>query len=347
MKPCGVTIRCALRSRWCSIRRTGRNTLLCFLAGGLVAASPDADAQQSEVARIGLLCPIRCEGPAYDALRDGLRSAGWFEGGNLRIEYRAGGGQTDRLPALAQELVALKPDLIVAVAPQPSRAVKNATTTIPILFVAVADPVRVGLVESLARPGGNVTGLATVVPGGFIGKSVEQLKQVLPKAVRVAVLLNPTSEMNRTLFPAEAPAAARQLGVEFQVLEARTVEEIEPAIDAVVKGRADALYVPGDPLFHIPAHRIPDLAARAKLPSLYFSRELVTAGGLMSYGPDFIEMFRRSAAYIDKILKGAKPADIPVEQPSKFLLVINLKTAKALGITIPQSVLARADEVIQ
>ena len=327
---------------------TRRRTLLCVVAAGLLASSLNVGAQRTEkVARIGVLCPVKCEGPPYDALRDGLRSAGWVEGGNLRVEYRAAGGQTDALPALAQELVALKPDLIVAIAPQPSRAVKSATSSIPILFVAVADPVRVGLVESLARPGGNVTGLATVVPGGFIGKSVEQLKQALPKAVRVAVLLNPTSEMNRTLFPAEAPAAARQLGVEFQVLEARTVEEIEPAIDAAVKGMADALYVPGDPLFHVPAHRIPDLAARARLPSLYFSREVVTAGGLMSYGPDFIEMFRRSAVYIDKILKGAKPSDLPVEQPTKFDLVVNLKTAKALGITIPQSVLSRADEVIQ
>ncbi len=152
------------------------------------------------------------------------------------------------MPALAQELVDLKPDLIVSSAPQPSRAAKDATSTIPIVFVAVADPVRVGLVESLARPGGNVTGIATVVPGGFIGKSLEQLKPALPKAIRIAVLLNPTSETNRTLFPLEAPAVARQLGVEFQVLEARTAEEIEPAIDAAVKGRADALYVPGDAL---------------------------------------------------------------------------------------------------
>jgi putative tryptophan/tyrosine transport system substrate-binding protein len=325
-----------------------RRALIGSIACGFLATSLEVGAQRTEkVARIGVLCQVRCEGLAFDGLRDGLRSAGWVEGGNLRIEYRAAGGQIDRLPALAQELVDLKPDLIVSSAPQPSRAAKDATSTIPIVFVAVADPVRVGLVESLARPGGNVTGIAAVVPGGFIGKSLEQLKQALPKAIRIAVLLNPTSETNRTLFPLEAPAVARQLGVDFLVLEARTAEEIEPAIDAAVKGRADALYVPGDALFHNPPQRVPELAARAKLPSIYFVRELVTTGGLMSYGPDFVELFRRAAVYADKILKGTKPADLPVEQPTKYQLVINLKTAKALGVTIPQSLLLRADEVIQ
>jgi putative tryptophan/tyrosine transport system substrate-binding protein len=286
-----------------------RRAFIGSVACGFLAMSLNVGAQRTEaVARIGVLCQVRCEGLAVDGLRDGLRSAGWVEGGNLRIEYRAAGGQIDRLAALAQELVDLKPDLIVSSAPQPSRAAKNATSTIPIVFVAVADPVRVGLVHSLARPGGNVTGLATVVPGGFIGKSLEQLKQALPKAIRIAVLLNPTSETNRTLFPLEAPAAARQLGVEFQVLEARTAEEIEPAIDAAVKARADALYVPGDARFHSPAQRVPDLAARAKLPAIYFVRELVTAGGLMSYGPDFVELFRRAAVYADKRRQASGPS---------------------------------------
>lgn len=189
---------------------TNRRTLLCVIAGGLIAASLNAGAQRTEkVVHIGILCSVRCECPAYDALRDGLRSAGWVEGGNLQIEYRAAGGQTDRLPALAQELVRLKPDLIVAVASQPSRAAKNASSTIPIVFVAVADPVRVGLVESFARPGGNITGVATIVPGGFLGKSLELLKQAVPKATRIAVLNNPTNEASRALFPLEAPPAAR------------------------------------------------------------------------------------------------------------------------------------------
>ena len=188
---------------------------------------------------------------------------------------------------------------------------------------------------------------ATLVPGSFIAKELEILKQAVPKVTRIAALLNPTNEVARAVFPLEGPLAARQLGVQLQVLEVRAPDEIERAIDAAVQEKADALWVVGDPIFHTPAQRVPDLAARAKLPAMYLVRDLVTAGGLMSYGPDFEELFRRGAVYVDKILKGAKPADLPVEQPTKFYLVINLKTAKALGITIPQSLLLRADEVIQ
>ena len=325
-----------------------RRAFIGGIAGVLLISSQGADAQRAEkIANVAMLCPVRCEGPPFDALRDALRSAGWIEGANLRIAYRAAGGRADALAVLAQESVSLQPDLIVTIGPQASRAGKNATGSIPVLFVAVADPVRVGLIETLARPGGNVTGLATVVPGGFIGKSLEQLKQAVPKATRIAVLLNPTNEINRTLFPLEAPSAGRQLGVEFQVLEVQTAEDIKPAIDAAIQGRADALYVLGDALFHSPAERIPELAARAKLPALYFAPELVAAGGLMSYGPDFIEIYRRTAGYIDKILKGAKPGDLAVEQPTKYRLMINLRAARALQITIPPSVLLQADEVVQ
>ncbi len=331
-----------------SDRATRWRILLCVIAGGLMAASLNVGAQRTDkVARIGMLCSTRCEGTGVDALREGLRSAGWVEGGNLHIEYRGAGGHFDRLPALAQELVDLKPDLIVAAAPQPSRAVKNATSTLPIVFLAVADPVRVGLVASLARPGGNVTGVATLVPGGFIAKALEVFKQAVPTAARIAALLNPTNEVTNAIFPLEGPPAARQLGVQLQVFEVRVPEDIERAIDAAVQAKADALWVVGDPLLHNPPQRIPDLALRARLPTMYLVREMVVAGGLLSYGPDFIELNRRGAVYVDKILKGAKPADLPVEQPTKFQLVINLKTAKALGITIPQSVLLRADEVIQ
>jgi putative ABC transport system substrate-binding protein len=329
-------------------RVAGKRVQLCVAVCGLIAASLGVEAQRTEkVAHIGLLCGVRCEGPAYDALRDGLRSAGWVEGRNLHIEYRAAAGQTDRLPGLARELVDLKPDLIVTSSPQPSRALKSATSTIPIVFIGVADPVRIGLVESLARPGGNFTGLATLVPGGFIAKQLDVLKQALPTATRIAALVNPTNDVNRELFPLEAPPAARQLGVQLRVHEARTPDEIEPAIDAAVKEKADALWVLGDPIFNNPAQRIPDLAARAKLPAMYLLQEQVSVGGLISYGPDVVGLFARGALYVDKILKGAKPADLAVEQPTKFQLVINLKTAKALGITIPQSVLLRADEVIQ
>jgi putative ABC transport system substrate-binding protein len=329
-------------------RAASRRSLLCAVAGTLLAASLNVGAQRTErIAHIGILCTVRCEGPAFDALRDGLRTAGWVEGGNLRVDYRAAGGKTDQLPALAQELVDLRPDLIVASAPQPSRAAKNATSTVPIVFIGVADPVRVGLVESLARPGGNVTGVATLVPGGFIAKQLDVLKQAVPKATRIAVLINPTNEVTSALFPLEGPPAARQLGVQLQMLEVRSPEGIQGAIDAAVQAKADALWILGDPIFNNPVQRIPDLAARARLPALYLLGEQVAAGGLMSYGPDFIELYRRAALYVDKVLKGAKPADLAVEQPTKFQLVINLKTAKALGITIPQSLLARADEVIQ
>ncbi len=326
-----------------------RRDLVSGLASVLFAVSLNAGAQRPpDVAHIGLLCATRCQGhPAIEALRDGLRRAGWIESGNLQIEYRAADGKADRLPALAQELVDLKVNLVVAASPQPSLAAKNATSTIPIVFIAVADPVRVGLVGSLARPGGNVTGLATLVPGGFLGKSLEVFTQAVPKATRIAVLLNPANAVTNALVPLEAPLAARQLGVQLLMLEARTPEAIERAINFAVEEKADALWVVGDPIFHFPAQRIPDLAARARLPAMYLPRDLVTAGGLMSYGPDFDEMYRRAAAYVDKILKGAKPGDLPVEQPTKFEMVINLKTAKALGLTIPQSLLRRADEVIQ
>jgi putative ABC transport system substrate-binding protein len=318
------------------------------IAGALIAAALNAGAQRTDkVAHIGVL-GTHCEpGPALNALRDGLRSVGWVEGANLRIECRGAGGQLDRLPALAQELVDLKPDLLVAHGPQPSRAAKNATSTIPIVFVAVADPVRVGLVESLGRPGGNVTGIATLVPGGLMGKGLETFKQAVPQATRFAVLVNPTNEVAMALLSSEGPAAARQLGVTLLPFEARTLDEVERAIDIAVRQRVDALWILGDPIFINPIQRIPDLAARAGLPAMYLFRDQVVAGGLMSYGPNFDELNRRAATYVDKILKGTKPADLPVEQPTKFFLVINLKTAKALGITIPQLLLLRADEVIE
>jgi putative ABC transport system substrate-binding protein len=251
------------------------------------------------------------------------------------------------LPALARELVASNPHVLVAGGPQPSHAAKNATSSIPIVFVAVADPVRTGIVQSLARPGGNVTGIATLVPGGFIAKQLELLKQAVPEATRIAAIANPTNQVYRATFAIEVPPAAVRLGVALQLLEISTAEGIEPAMRAAVEGRAQALLVVGDPLFHNPVKRIPELAAGAGLPTIFLLRDLAVAGGLMSYGPDFVDINRRAATYVDRILKGAKPDDLPVVQPTKFDLVINLKTAKALGITIPPSLLLRADEVIQ
>jgi putative ABC transport system substrate-binding protein len=298
-------------------------------------------------ARVGYLCAARCEGPVFEAFRDGLRQLGWVEPRTLVLDIRGAGGQLDRLPALARELVDLKPDVFVATAPQPVRAAKEAAGGIPVVFIAVADPVQAGLVKSLARPGGTVTGLATLVPGGFIAKQVELLKEIVPAAARLAVLTNPTNEIHRLHLPVEMPQAAQALGLRVQFWPASAAAQIEPAIEAAVRDRADILLVAGDPLFHAPADRIPALAARARLPAIYLFRDLARAGGLVAYGPDLPAMYRQAASYVDRILRGAKPADLPVEQPTKFELVVNLKAAKALGLTIPPSVLLRADEVIE
>jgi putative ABC transport system substrate-binding protein len=316
---------------------------VAILAGVLPAAAQPA----GRPARVGYLCAVRCEGPALEALRDGLRQLGWVEPRTLVLEVRAAGGQFDRLPALARDLVDLKPDVLVASSPQPARAAKEAAGGIPLVFVAVADPVRAGLVQSLARPGGTVTGVATLVPGGFIAKQVELLKEIVPAAARLAVLTNPTNEIHRLTLPVEMPQAAQALGLQVQMLPASDAAQIEPAIEAAVRERADILLVAGDPLFHAPADRLPALAARARLPAIYLLRDLARAGGLISYGPDILALFRRAASYVDRILKGGRPADLPVEQPTKFELVVNLKTASALGLTIPQSILLRANEVIR
>ena len=322
---------------------------LCVLASVCsMIPTPLAQAQQTEkVVRLGIICGARCEGRGYDALKDGLARLGWVEGRNLIVDRRGAGGEQERLPALAAELVALKPDLIVAVAPQPTRAAKDAAGTIPIVMVAVADPVGVGLVQSLARPGGTITGFTTLIPGGFGSKQLELLTQALPEATRIAALVNPKNDVAMKLFPTDVPPAAARLGVHLQVIEVSSPVQLERAIEAAVRERAEGLLVYGDPMFHTPPQRLPELAARAGLPAMYLVREVVQAGGLMSYGPDFEDMFHRAAGYVDRILKGAKPADLPIEQPAKFQLVINVKTATALGRTIPSSLLQRADEVIR
>jgi putative tryptophan/tyrosine transport system substrate-binding protein len=320
---------------------------LIGVAAALMMVPVSTGAQQAgKVARIGVLCLTRCEGAAYDALRAGLRDLGWVEGINLVIEARAAGGQHDRLPELARELVALSPALIVASGPQASRAAKDASV-LPVVFVGVADPVRIGLVQSLARPGGNVTGVTTLVPGGFMAKQLELLKEAVPRASRVATLGNPKNDVYRVTFPVEIPPTARALGLRIQVLEVSEPGQLEGAIEAAVRERADALHVLGDPIFHNPPDMLPELVARARLPAIYILGELVRAGGLMSYGPNFPELFRRAASHVDRILRGGKPGELSVEQPTKFELVINLKTAKALGLTIPPSLLLRADQVIE
>jgi putative ABC transport system substrate-binding protein len=325
-----------------------------FLAGTgavLLAAPLAAEAQQAAtVVRIGFLSTNLAASPHRpEAFRQGLRDLGYVEGRNLVIEYRDAEGKVDRLPALAAELVALKVDVIVTDGGTiAALAAKQATRTLPIVFAAVGDPVTSGLVTSLARPGGNVTGLSSLFPE-LVGKRLELLTQAVPGVNRIAVLRLPGALGERTakdmLMGTEV--AARALGVRLQVVEARGSDDFDRAFSDMTRARAGALTVLPSNMFLREHRRLVDLAAKSRLPAVYPSREFVDAGGLMSYGPNTADLYRRSATYVDKILKGAKPADLPVEQPTKFELVINLKTAKALGLTIPPSVLARADEVIQ
>jgi putative ABC transport system substrate-binding protein len=321
--------------------------------GAVVLVTPlAAEAQQAaKSARIGYLATNLVAGDARtrEAFLQGLHDLGYVEGVNLLIEYRDAAGKSDRFPALAAELVALKVDVIVTSGGTlAALAAKQATTTLPIVFTAAGNPVGEGLVASLARPGGNVTGLS-VVSTDTIGKSLELLTQAVPGLSRIALLLKPDAVPDRANKDRLklADVAARALGVRLQVVEAKGPEDFDRAFSDMTKGRASALAVLATPVFDSNRGRLVDLAAKARLPTVYSYRSYVEAGGLMSYGPDLADSFRRAATYVDKILKGAKPADLPVEQPTKFELVINLKTAKALGLTIPPSLLGRADEVIQ
>jgi len=329
---------------------TTRRAFIGTLAGGILAAPLAASAQQAaKVPRIGYLSGNLAAAPHLpEAFRQGLRDLGYVEGRNLVIEYRDVEGKYERLPALAAELVALKVDVILAGGTPQPLAAKQATRTIPIVFAGAADAVTSGLVASLARPGGNVTGLSVLLPE-LVGKSLEQLKQAVPRVSRIAVLWHPGGFPERTekdMLKA-AEVAARALGVRLQFVEARGPEDFDRAFSDMTRARAGALTVLASNMLLGERRRIVDLAAKNRLPGVYGVREFVDAGGLMSYGPDLADMFRRAATYVDKILKGAKPGDLPVEQPTKFELVINLKTAKALGLTIPQSLLGRADEIIQ
>jgi putative ABC transport system substrate-binding protein len=322
-----------------------RRTFLAGTGAGLVAAPLAAEAQQAgKVYRIGVLSTA--DGPEWEAFRQGLRALGYIEGRNIFIEYRWHAGKFDQLPALAAELVDLKVALIVTAGPQPTRAAKAATATIPIVFVSVGDPLRLGLVESLARPGGNVTGFQTLVQGGFGGKQLELLKAAVPSSALVAVLMISSNPLHRPYLQETAPAADA-LKLKLQIVEAHNADELESAFETAVRARADAMHVYGDSITFLHRKHIAELALRSRLPTIFLFKPNVEAGGLLSYGPSEPDMYGRAARIVDKILKGAKPADLPVEQPTKFELVINLKTAKALGLTIPPSLLGRADEVIQ
>ena len=329
-----------------------RREFIGTLAGGLLAAPLAAEAQQADkMARIGYLAFNLAAGDPRirEAFLQGLRDLGYVEGRNLLIEYRDAAGKTERFPALAAELVALKVDVIVA-APGTlgALAAKQATTTLPIVFPGIGDPVADGLVASFARPGGNLTGLS-VVSTEITVKLLELLKQAVPGVSRVALLLKPDAVSERTMqgLRKEADAAAQVLGVQLQVIEARGPEDFDRAFSDMSEARAGALVVVVTPVFINARQRLVDLAAKNRLPTAFSFRDFVDAGGLMSYGPSLPDMFRRAATYVDKILRGAKPADLPVEQPTKYELVINLKTAKALGLAIPHAMLMRADEVIE
>jgi len=328
-----------------------RRTFLATLTGSFLVAPLAAEAQQAgKVYRIGVLTNALPSGPEvsrlWGAFRQGLGEHGWFEGQNVLIEYRWAEGRVERFPSLAAEVVSLKPDLIVAVTGPAARAAKQVTSTIPVVMIYVVDPVGDDLVASLARPGGNVTGLMFVVGPEIVTKQLELLKEVLPKVSRVAVLLNPDSPSS-PIFLKEVQAAAKALAVDLQLLVVRSPDELEGAFAAMARERATALLVLPHPFTYAHARRIVDLAATSRLPAVFPFRESVQIGGFMAYAANAPDMFRRSATYVDKILRGAKPADLPVEQPTKFELVINLNTTKTLGLTIPQSLLLRADEVIQ
>jgi putative ABC transport system substrate-binding protein len=320
------------------------------LFGGATAGWPQvARAQQAgKIARIGYLASNLTNQSPLEAFRQGLRDLGYDEGRNVVIEYRDAQGKLEPLPALAVELVALKVDVIVASSTAAALAAKQATTVVPIVFATVPDPVGTGLVTSLARPGGNITGLSNL-NADLVGKGLEYLTQAVPGARRVAVLSQPGAFGERTereMLKA-AEVAAEVLGIQLQFVEARGPADIDKAFSEITGARADALIVLVSGMLLGERSRVVDLAARNRLPVVYTFRELVDAGGLMSYGTSLADLFRRAASYVDKILKGAKPADLPVEQPVKLELVINLKTAQALGLTLPPTLLARADQVIE
>ena len=324
----------------------GRRAFLYAVAGGVLAPLA-AEAQQPRVYRIGFISPASSSPMAArdEAFRQGLRALGYVVGQNITIEYRWADGKNERLPGFAAELVNLKLDIIVTHGVVATRAVKQASTTIPIVIAAADDPLASGLVASLARPGGNITGLSILTPD-LTGKRLELLKALLPGLTRVAVLWNAGNPISEPELR-KAEAAAPSLALQLQSFGVRDPHEFASAFSSMKRERADALFLLSDAMFFGRRKEIADLAASNRLPLVAHLREFADAGGLMTYGPNVLELHRRAATYVDKILKGAKPADLPIEQPTKFELVINLKTAKALGLTIPPSLLQRADQVIE
>jgi putative ABC transport system substrate-binding protein len=321
-----------------------------FIAGtAALFISPRPSHGQGKRRRLGFLAIGDGSGKALNqaelAFLDALRSLGWMEGKNLGIEYRFS-QPADRLKDSVTELMALGPDILIAPGPQAALALQSATGTIPIVFVGVADPVQLGLVQSLSRPGGNITGMTTNVPDDFFAKRLEILRELVPGAFKIAVLVNPDNPLQKLYFAEEIPRIARSLGVALPLVPATTAEELDIVFASATAQQADAIIDFGDALTYAQAQRIIALAAKYHLPANYLFRHYAN-GGLSVYGADTADLFRRAGDYVDKILKGTKPADLPVQRPTKFVLIINMKTAKALGLTVPPSLLVRADEVIE
>jgi putative ABC transport system substrate-binding protein len=324
-------------------------SVFCLLTTALLLTASLAEAQQpaKKVSRIGILSggSPTTDAAYHDAFLQGLRESGYIVGKNIFIEYRYAEGKRDRFAEFAAELVRLKVDVVVAAGATGILEAKKATRTIPIVMTNVSDPVALGFVTSLAKPGGNITGLSTQAPE-LSGKRLELLKEVLPKVSRVAVLWQPGGP-GSALRAKETEAAASSLGMKVQFIEVKTANDFESAFSAIKKDRADALMPLRSPLIGNQVTHIIEFAAKSRLPAMYDEREFAEAGGLMFYGTDHVDLFHRAATFVAKILKGAKPEDLPVEQPTKFRFVINLKTAKEIGLTIPPNVLARADRVIR
>jgi putative tryptophan/tyrosine transport system substrate-binding protein len=325
-----------------------RRRELVAMIGGVAMTWPFVTrAQEKAVPVIGLLSPFsRADSEVWhQAFRQGLRDLGWVEGANIRIEYRYADGQDKRLPELVADLISLKVDIVVVTVTTDALPAAKATKTIPIVMASTGDPVGTGLIASLARPGGNVTGL-TQIATDLVGKRLELLKEVAPGISRLAVFWDARDQVAKLSWQ-EMQLPARKLGMELHPLKVQRGGEFDAAFDSAVGAGDGALIALPSPLFVDGRQRIVDFAVAHRMPSIFHIPDFVRSGGLLSYGPDRADLFRRSASYVDKILKGAKPGDLPVEQPTKFQLVINLKTAKALGLTVPPTLLARADEVIE
>jgi putative ABC transport system substrate-binding protein len=322
------------------MRKALATLFVTLLTSTAVAQTP------AKPARIGKLCPMKCDGLPHMSFEDEMRKLGWIEGKNLITERKEAEGRFERLPELAAQLVRFKPNLLVASSTPGVQAVKHATSEIPIVFSAVGNPVAVGLVQSLARPGGNVTGVTSLV-GTHIAKKFDLIREFMPQAQHVGLLTNSDNPNTRRLTSIEVPMAAQQYGFQIEVIGIQVAEDIPGAIAKAKALGVEALAVSGDAILNTPPNRVSDLLAQAAIPAVYDLRATVLAGGLISYGVDVGAASRRQAHLVDRVLRGAAPADIPVEQPTSYELVINLKAAKALELTMPPGLLARADEVIE